>query len=297
MSEPRYSVQEYVAIEVPFAAELEAFRRAGAEAVGLSFFMGPRAGRPDLETMARTLQGSGLAVSACWPEIASILPVPGFPGPQDPAARTRTMVDLVRSAAILEPLFIGCVTGPAGALPIAEARAAVVAGLREVAREAGAAGIQVVVEPIHPSNAGMFSIVSSLLETAELIDEVGESSLGIVFDMWHSCWEPDLAASIQQCQDKIRHVHLSDWREPTRSWCDRALPGEGIADVCGMLGALDAVGYEGLYELEVLSDDGTYEVDYPDSLWHLDPEALVRRGRDRFMDAWRDRVVPETPRA
>ena len=37
---------------------------------------------------------------------------------------------------------------------------------------------------------------------------------------------------------------------------DRVFPGDGTADVAGILGAVDAGGYRGWYELEILSDDG-----------------------------------------
>jgi sugar phosphate isomerase/epimerase len=290
MREPRYSVREYVAIDMPFDEELAAFKRGGAEGVGLSFFTGPRVARPGLDEMARIVQDSGLTVTACWPEIPSILPIPGFSGPEDPSERTGRMVDFIRSAAVLSPSLIGCVTGPAGVLGRERAYSVVRKGLRRVAQEAASLGLEVVVEPIHPNNAEMFSIVSSLSEVVELIDDVGEPNMGIVFDMWHCCWEPDLLSEIQRHRDKIKLVDLSDWREPTRSWCDRALPGEGVADVAGMLRVLDAVGYDGWYELEVMSDDGTYAEDYPDSLWHLGPEALTTRGRTNFMALWRDRA-------
>jgi sugar phosphate isomerase/epimerase len=297
MPEPRYSVQEWVAIEVPFADELAAFRRGGAEGIGLSFFTGPRAPRPKLAEMSQLIEDSGLVTTACWPEIPSILPIPGFAGPTDPQERTARMVEFVREVAVLNPEFIGCVTGPAGDLEPVRARAAVVDGLGRAARAAADLGVEVVIEPIHPSNADVFSIVSSLSDVAELIDEVGERNVGMVFDLWHSCSEPDLLTEIERHHEKIKLVHLSDWREPTRSWCDRALPGDGVADVAGMLGTLDSIGYSGWFELEVLSDDGTYEEDYEDSLWHLDPEELVARGRERFAAAWRTRRTSEKGRA
>ena len=56
-----------------------------------------------------------------------------------------------------------------------------------------------------------------------------------------------------------------------------------------ILGALERGGYQGWYDLEVLSDNGTFDIDYPDSLWKLPPEELVRRGRDSFMRVWKAR--------
>jgi sugar phosphate isomerase/epimerase len=90
-------------------------------------------------------------------------------------------------------------------------------------------------------------------------------------------------------------VHLNDHRDPTRSWCDRVLPGDGIGRVTAFLGALDAGGYDGWLEVEVFSDDGRFGNDFPDSLWKLDPVELVRASRAKTVEAWQNRVVPGAP--
>jgi len=53
-----------------------------------------------------------------------------------------------------------------------------------------------------------------------------------------------------------------------------------------MLRSLDEGGFDGWYELEILSDDGRVEQEFPDSLWKRDPLELVRSGRAKFMAAW-----------
>ena len=90
----------------------------------------------------------------------------------------------------------------------------------------------------------------------------------------------------------IAGVHVSDWREPTRGWADRVLPGDGAADLPAILGVLDDVGWEGFYDLEIFSDNGTFGSAYPDSLWDLDAADLARRGRDAFIHIWSKRRVP-----
>ena len=75
---------------------------------------------------------------------------------------------------------------------------------------------------------------------------------------------------------------MSDWREPTRGWCDRVLPGEGIADVERLVGVLTDAGYDGFYDLEVFSDDGTFGNRYPDSLMRVPVQELACRGREAF---------------
>jgi sugar phosphate isomerase/epimerase len=87
---------------------------------------------------------------------------------------------------------------------------------------------------------------------------------------------------------------VNDWRGETRGWCDRVLPGDGVADLPAILRALNDAGWRGAYELEVFSDDGTFGSAYPDSLWPEDPDGLVRRGREAFFRQWESAAVEAT---
>ena len=91
-------------------------------------------------------------------------------------------------------------------------------------------------------------------------------------------------------------MHVGDWREPTRGWADRVLPGDGAADLPAILGALDAAGWAGYYDLEIFSDDGAFGSGYPDSLWALDAGELARRGREAFVRCWQERRVATAAR-
>ena len=82
----------------------------------------------------------------------------------------------------------------------------------------------------------------------------------------------------------------ADWRHPTRKWADRVLPGEGVADLPGLLGALDAAGWAGYYDVEIFSDNGTFGNAWPDSLWDVPAEGLARRAREAFEAVWEARI-------
>jgi sugar phosphate isomerase/epimerase len=86
---------------------------------------------------------------------------------------------------------------------------------------------------------------------------------------------------------------VNDFREPTRSWCDRVLPGDGVADLPAILGALDAAGWDGFYDLEIFSDDGTFGNAFADSLWQMPAPELARRGREALERAWAARQLSE----
>ena len=63
---------------------------------------------------------------------------------------------------------------------------------------------------------------------------------------------------------------MADWREPTRNTNDRVLPGEGVIDFGPIL---EALRWDGLYDLEIFSD-----AKLPGSLWREDPRELAARG-------------------
>ena len=81
----------------------------------------------------------------------------------------------------------------------------------------------------------------------------------------------DLLDEIAAHAHRFAGVHVNDWREPTRGWADRVLPGDGVADVPAILAALDAAGWDGYYDLEIFSDNGAFGTAYPDSLWDVEP--------------------------
>ena len=116
--------------------------------------------------------------------------------------------------------------------------------------------------------------------------------MGIQFDVWHLWNAKDVLDEIPRYAHLIAGVHVSDWREPTRGWADRVLPGDGSVDLPAILGALDDAGWDGFYDLEIFSDNGTFGSVYPDSLWDLDAAELARRGRDAFFHTWSKRRVP-----
>ncbi len=62
-------------------------------------------------------------------------------------------------------------------------------------------------------------------------------------------------------------------------------------DVGALMGALDAAGWDGLYDLEIFSDDGTFGSAYPDSLWALPAADLARQGRTALLAAWQGRQM------
>lgn len=277
---PRFSVSEFSTLNLSFEEDLAAYAAGGSEGIGLAEAKLPEG--QDAESLAK-LRQSGLATTICLPSMLSVLPLPPFPGPEDPAERVESLCASVRRLAPFEPEVILCLTGPAGDRDPAEARRIAVEGLREVAATAQEVGVRVALEPIHASARDSFTLVDTIPGAVEVVEEVG-LPMGVIFDTWHLWDTPDVLDHIREHAHRFPAVHVNDWRDPTRGWDDRALPGEGIMDLPAMFAALEAGGFDGWYELEIFSAET-----YPDSLLQLDPAELVRRGKEGFLRAWEAR--------
>jgi sugar phosphate isomerase/epimerase len=205
-------------------------------------------------------------------------------GPPDPGARVEAICASIRRLAPFQPTSVVCLTGPG------DDRETVIDGLRVIADEADRAGVRVGLEPVNRVGGEDWTMISSLPEAMELLEEADRPALGIQFDSWHLWNTPTLFEDIERYTDRFVGVHIADWREPTRSWADRTLPGDGVARLPAILGALEAAGWDGYYDLEIFSDNGTFGQAWPDSLWDVPAEQLARDGKEAFTRSWEARI-------
>jgi sugar phosphate isomerase/epimerase len=128
--------------------------------------------------------------------------------------------------------------------------------------------------------------VCSLAETLDLLDEIGEDDMGIIFDTWHMWDSADVYEMIPKAIDRIHGIQIADYREPNRSSMDRVVAGEGVGRLGDLIAAFRDAGYDGWYEFEIFSDDGRFGNEFSDSLWKLDPYEYTRRQLEGFMACW-----------
>ena len=262
----RLSICEFTTLTSTFEEDLAAYGAAGVEGIGVcEFKLNDRS--------AGRLRESGLRATHCIPSVPSILPLPLMEGPDDPEQRVEALCASVRRLAELDPVCVVFLTGPG------EADDTVRQGIRAVGDAAEAAGVPVALEPVHPSQAEVFSPVHTIPHALELI---GSAPVGIMLDLWHIA-DP---AAIAAHADRIAGVHVSDRREPTRNHFDRVLPGEGVLDLVSAFRALETAGYDGWYDVEIFSDNGVFGDALPDSLWDMDAAELARRAREAFERVW-----------
>jgi sugar phosphate isomerase/epimerase len=230
------------------------------------------------------LEESGLGSAAAVPAVPSILPLPLMAGPDEPQERIEAICASLHRLAPFKPSGVVCLTGPG------DDRSTVVEGLRTIGEEAARVGVRVGLEPVNRIGGEDWTMISSLSEAVELLEDVDRPALGIQFDSWHVWNTPQVVEDIERYAERFVGVHIADWGGTTRGWCDRVLPGDGVAGIPHILGALDRAGWNGYYDLEIFSDNGTFGNAWPDSLWDVPGEELARRGKEAFERAWEARI-------
>jgi sugar phosphate isomerase/epimerase len=281
---PKYSVSQWSTPRNTVMEDIAQIARTGASGIGL--WERKLAGHSD-EAIRESLAEHGLTATFCIPRIFSLLPTPADPPsePREAGARVEQICSGMARLAAFDPVAIVVAPGasgdphtPAGPLD------AVVDGLAEIADVAAEMGMRLGFEFLAERRGGA---VSSLAQAVEIVDNLGRDNVHFVVDVWHAWPERDLHEQLRDQAHRIAALQVNDVRDPERSWCDRLLPGEGRSIAPGMIAALLEGGFDGWYDLEVMSDDGTWGTALPDSLWALPHEQMLARAKAAFDDSYR----------
>jgi sugar phosphate isomerase/epimerase len=262
----KLALSEISTVSSSFAEDISAYARAGFDGIGIWEFKLPA----DDEANRMLLQEAGLGVANCVPAVPSILPlrVPGMEGPADPQERVEALCASVRRLAGYDPESVICLTGPAGDLPDETARQVTIAGLRRIAGVARETGVTLGLEPIRAAERDATTIVTSISEAVELLDEAGLADVGIMVDTYNVGDTPSAFEDLARWAKRIAGVHVADApTDPDRS--DRALPGEGSTPTRRLVEALRAAGWDGYLDVEIFST--------PDRFWALPLDEAAQR--------------------
>lgn len=132
-----------------------------------------------------------------------------------------------------------------------------IAYLLDYAREAG---MPLALEPLHPMYAADRACVNTMrqaLDICDRLDSAKSGALGLAVDVYHVYWDFELAAQIARAgRERILAFHVCDWLVPTRDLLlDRGMMGDGVADIPGIRALVEAQGFNGYVEVELLSND------------------------------------------
>jgi sugar phosphate isomerase/epimerase len=256
------SLSEISTVGASFEEDVRAYAAAGFDGIGIwEMKLG------DDEADLAVVRASGLRVTNCVPNVPSILPNTVVDGPDDVEERIESMCASMHRLARFDPDCVLCLTGPAGGRDEAEARRLVLDGLRRIAVAAADAGVRLGLEPIHESERDGLTLITTIPETLELLDEAGLPEVGVMVDLWHVGDTPDVERHLAENVDRITGVHVAEHFRGDRS--DRDLPGEHCAE---LMRVLHDAGWRGAWDVEIFGDP-----DQADSLWSLPVDEAARR--------------------
>lgn len=185
--------------------------------------------------------------------------------------------------AIDEAAEIGaeCIVFVAGGLPegsrdLPAARARGLEGLAAILPYAKQAGVTLALEPLHPMICAFRSCLSTLGQANDWIDALGTGpELGIVVDVYHVWWDPDMEREIERSAGRIVSFHVCDWLMNTTDLrLDRGMMGDGVIDIRRIRRLVEATGYDGYREVEIFSER---------NWWRRDPDEVVEITKARYL--------------
>ena len=160
----------------------------------------------------------------------------GVPGREDQFRR-----DFDEAASYATALGASVIHVMAGAVPAAERRAGLrtyVSNLRAAARQVAGTGLTLLLEPLNYRDSPGY-LVSRSDEVAEIIAEIGEPNVKLLFDVYHvQIMEGDLVRRIEKHRDVIGHVQVAGVPE-------RHEPDVGEVNYPYLFDLLDSLGYDG----------------------------------------------------
>lgn len=153
-----------------------------------------------------------------------------------------------------ECLVLVCGGAADGDLP--KARMQIEEGIDQLALFAADHGVRLAIEPMNPMMVADRSAITSLGEANDLVEKLAHANVGIALDAYHVFWDVHLAREIRRAAGRLYSVQVCDWVLPIQhQLSSRGMPGEGNIDLAGFVQLADGAGYDGLIEVEVLSEN------------------------------------------
>jgi sugar phosphate isomerase/epimerase len=219
---------------------------------------------------AATIRDSGLRVSS--------LCRGGFFPAATAAARKLRIEDNLRAlddAAALGAEVLVLVCGPAPDRDLDAARAMVEDGVAQIVDRARERGVRLGIEPLHPMYAAERSVVVTMDQAASLALKFDPKVVGVVVDVYHVWWDPQIYAEIARAGSRIFAFHVSDWMVPTNSLLmSRGMMGQGVIEIRRLRQAVEEAGYDGPIEVEIFNEE----------VWRTPIRELVQQVRQSYQD-------------
>lgn len=224
----------------------------------------------DVSSAAAQIRNSGLRVSS--------LCRGGYFSAPTRDERKRRIDDnraAIEEAATLGAPVLVIVSGPPDGQSLSDARATVIDGLHEILKDAEQAGITLGIEPLHPMYAAERSVVVTLKQANDIAEQLSSPAVGVVVDVFHVWWDPELSAEISRARGKIAGFHVSDWPVPLPGiLMGRAMMGDGVIELRKLREMVESACYEGPIEVEIFNE----------AVWHMPEGEVMDLIQQRFLE-------------
>ena len=262
----RLSLNQITTERLDLRAAVEAAARAGLRAVGLWRHRIAEAG---LAAAVRLVRDAGLHVSGVCR--GGMFPAATREGREAALEDNRRAVD---EAAALGADVLVLVCGGMPGKDLDGARAMVEEGIARLAPYAAERGVRLGIEPLHPAFAADRSVINTLAQANDLVERIGAPNLGVVVDVYHVWWDPDLYRQIARAAGRILGFHVCDWLVPnTDVLMSRGMMGDGVIEIRRIREAVEAAGYRGFVEVEIFNR----------AVWDAPADEVLARMRERYL--------------
>ena len=219
----------------------------------------------------------GNRVRAAGMRVDGLCRAPFLVGPMAPAAVMddfRAAIDM--AAGLVAPVLTIVVGGvEPGTKGVGESLKLVAERVATAAPFAADRGVKLALEPLNPVYGGDRSCLVTTRDAVDMVLAIGAANVGVAIDVYHVWWDTDLTRQLGRLpKGALMGFHLCDWLAETRDvLLDRGMMGDGVADIRGLRGVVEAAGYEGPCEVEVFSVG---------NWWQRDPGEVLDVVVERF---------------
>lgn len=195
------------------------------------------------------------------------------PSPEQRKKRIEDCRRAIEDTAAIDGKVLVIIPGTDPQCSPADCRAMIEDGLSQTLPLAEQAGVVLGIEPLHPMYAADLSIVVTLKEALDMVDRFDSPCLGVVADVFHLWWDPELPSQLERAGAKLCGYHVNDWVPlkfgPNSS---RGMMGDGMIPLRDIRAQVERAGYFGPIEIEIFNED----------LWRQPCAEALRLCRERY---------------
>jgi sugar phosphate isomerase/epimerase len=119
------------------------------------------------------------------------------------------------------------------------------------------------------------SVIVTLAHANDLAEQYSPSDVGVIVDVFHVWWDPDLDNQIARASGRIFGFHVSDWIVPTPDLLmARGMMGDGVIEIHRIRQAVEASGYTGPIEVEIFNR----------AIWEMPGDDVLAQMKERYLE-------------